>query len=406
MKFRIKNSMKILFSAIILGLSSPMVQAQLDYLLYGISLSTGEVLEINKSTGATTSLMNLGFVPDVKHGFDYDPSSGVLCVTRPQSGSRNHQRVRINLANKLTTYYGSPGHNESTEGLGFSSDGNAFIFDDRPYPGRGVLESMNYSQNTSAQIMEYTGGQLLEVTGGDHEESTSTFWAADSYFHRLYGLNTITGAVRSQSPEFTGTCCDVDVTATGEVLVSINEAGTTQIRRLDRATGQLVPFITTALSASIKIASVPYIHDRDGDGLGDDVETNTGVFQALGDTGTNPDNPDTDGDGLPDGREVNTLGSNPLLRDSDEDGFDDGFEVSTGFSPLIATSKPDTWSSIHTAAEFRFASQSGQTYKVEASNDLATWDIIESGIAGTGSYVQRFYSIQGSERRFFRATKE
>lgn len=254
--------------------------------------------------------------------------------------------------------------------------------------------------------MDYPPTMLREVTGGDYEESTQTFWAVDNYFHRLHGLSIITGLGTFQSQEFTGTCCDVDVTATGDVLVSINEAGTTKIFKLDRSTKLLIPFITTTLSSNIKIASVPFIHDRDGDGLADDVETNTGVFQSPGDTGTDPDNPDTDGDGLSDGKEVNTLGTNPLLRDSDADGFDDGFEVSTGFSPLLATSKPDTWSSIHTAVEFRFASASCLTYKVEASTDLSTWVIIDSGIAGTGSYIQRFYSIQGTERRFFRATKE
>ena len=44
--------------------------------------------------------------------------------------------------------------------------------------------------------------------------------------------------------------------------------------------------------------------DGDGDGLEDAVETNTGNYLSAADSGTDPDNPDTDDDGLNDGLEV------------------------------------------------------------------------------------------------------
>ena len=50
--------------------------------------------------------------------------------------------------------------------------------------------------------------------------------------------------------------------------------------------------------------------DDDNDGLLDIVETNTGVFNSATDTGTDPLNPDTDGDGIDDGLEVSG-GSDP-----------------------------------------------------------------------------------------------
>jgi hypothetical protein len=61
-----------------------------------------------------------------------------------------------------------------------------------------------------------------------------------------------------------------------------------------------------------------YDDDADGDGLLDSVETNTGIFVSASDTGTDPLNPDTDGDGFNDGDEVsagsdpNNPGSTPL----------------------------------------------------------------------------------------------
>lgn len=67
--------------------------------------------------------------------------------------------------------------------------------------------------------------------------------------------------------------------------------------------------------------------DRDGDGLPDDVET------AIG---TDPDDPDTDNDGILDGDEINRgdpfvyesgLDTNPLDADTDDDGISDGDEL-------------------------------------------------------------------------------
>ena len=68
--------------------------------------------------------------------------------------------------------------------------------------------------------------------------------------------------------------------------------------------------------------------DTDGDGLSDGQEVNA--------RGTSPTNPDTDGDGLKDGEEVGR-GTNPLSTDSDGDGLPDGWEVAQGLDPLDAS---------------------------------------------------------------------
>jgi len=67
------------------------------------------------------------------------------------------------------------------------------------------------------------------------------------------------------------------------------------------------------------------LEDPDRDGL-----TNLQEFQL----GTNPNNPDTDGDGLTDGDEVNKYHTNPLLPDTDGDLIPDGVEIQTGTNPL------------------------------------------------------------------------
>lgn len=72
-----------------------------------------------------------------------------------------------------------------------------------------------------------------------------------------------------------------------------------------------------------------YIADRDGDGILDIYETNTGVKISDTDTGTDPRNDDTDSDGLDDYEELFIYNTDPNNPDSDGDGIDDNDEVRT-----------------------------------------------------------------------------
>ncbi|MCJ8269966.1 MAG: M4 family metallopeptidase, partial [Psychrosphaera sp.] len=67
--------------------------------------------------------------------------------------------------------------------------------------------------------------------------------------------------------------------------------------------------------------------DSDNDGL-----TNIEEYQS----GTIPNNADSDGDNLSDSDELNTHGTNPLLADTDADKLPDNWEVAHGFNPLVA----------------------------------------------------------------------
>ena len=73
--------------------------------------------------------------------------------------------------------------------------------------------------------------------------------------------------------------------------------------------------------------------DSDGDGLTDGDEVNT--------YNTDPIVADTDGDGLSDGAEVNTYGTLPLVSDTDGDSVDDGEEIQEGLDPLNGDDCPD-----------------------------------------------------------------
>ena len=149
-------------------------------------------------------------------------------------------------------------------------------------------------------------------------------------------------------------------------------------------------------------AQTTILFDNDADGIEDEFETNTGIYVSPQNTGTSPNNPDSDGDGLKDGVEVNTHHTNPNLSDTDADGFSDSYELLTGHSPTDPNDKPSLVAQASPAVELTFSSATGKTYRIEASSDLVAWIAIESGIAGTGSEIQRFYSTKNTSKRFYR----
>jgi hypothetical protein len=67
--------------------------------------------------------------------------------------------------------------------------------------------------------------------------------------------------------------------------------------------------------AGLRPPTNPTITDTDGDGLNDKAESNTGIFVSALDAGTNPTVVDSDGDAVSDGNEVK-YGSNPVDADS------------------------------------------------------------------------------------------
>lgn len=95
----------------------------------------------------------------------------------------------------------------------------------------------------------------------------------------------------------------------------------------------------------------PNDDDTDDDGLFDGHETGTGTFVDATNTGTDPLIADSDGDGLPDGAENNSgtfvgeadTGSNPNESDTDGDGLDDGVEVGLGRNPNVFESAPSAY---------------------------------------------------------------
>jgi serine/threonine-protein kinase len=109
------------------------------------------------------------------------------------------------------------------------------------------------------------------------------------------------------------------LTLIGAILALL--ANQFQQRQREDVTATLVAVATENIATSTAVAAA----DDDEDRLSNAREI---------ELGTELDNPDTDGDSLPDGEEVLVWGTNPTLRDTDGDGLSDGQEVNdTGTDP-------------------------------------------------------------------------
>lgn len=84
-------------------------------------------------------------------------------------------------------------------------------------------------------------------------------------------------------------------------------------------------FMSARLGILYRVAKFEEAKDDDNDGLSNEDEVNLG---------TDPNNPDTDGDGLLDGAEVDKYKSDPKNPDTDFGGIDDGEEVGRNTDPL------------------------------------------------------------------------
>ncbi len=92
----------------------------------------------------------------------------------------------------------------------------------------------------------------------------------------------------------------------------------------------------------------PQENDTDNDGLLDGVEDGSGVYVSSSQTGTDPRNADTDGDGLSDGVEDPNLpfvdasqpGTDPNNADTDGDTAGDNAEITRGSNPTVFNPPP------------------------------------------------------------------
>lgn len=132
---------------------------------------------------------------------------------------------------------------------------------------------------------------------------------------------------------YLGVIVIVSVVIVGVLVLKIREkkAVETTVRNEETAAQtSTVPSIIQATSTPTTEAfdqrlKAEYEIDRDLDGIKNEEEARLK---------TNPDNPDSDGDGILDNDEITIYKTNPLKADTDNDGTSDGREATLGRDPL------------------------------------------------------------------------
>ena len=274
-------------------------------------------------------------------------SGNLLAVTEDFSELHAYQNVSgvWTLIDSITT--------------GCSLNRNALRFDD----GVLYLGCPNLNGSGVVKMYELQAGQwqaLGQLAPGD-SVSGQGFGNAISFYEDLM----VVGASSD----------DEIATSAGAVYLFENEAGSwvekAKYLAFDGSAGDDLG-TSVAVNAHTIAAGAPdqgskgavylFKRDSDNDGLLNEVETNTGIFVDASDTGTDPLNPDYDGDGLLDGFEFDNgfnlyvpgeqsldndgdgvlnideqaNGSDPHSVDTDGDGLLDGFEILNGFNPVVA----------------------------------------------------------------------
>lgn len=173
------------------------------------------------------------------------------------------------------------------------------------------------------------------VADGDGRNSTLRFdldTPTDPYLFFRYEATATGGNLHALNEiEYFGS---FDVTDTdGDGMMDLYEDRNGLDKTVDDAGGDLDNDGLTNLE-EFKAKTDPQNNDTDHDGLLDGVETNTGTYAGASDTGTDPKEADSDGDTLSDGAEVLTHGTNPTASDSDGDGSPDPQEIADGTDPL------------------------------------------------------------------------
>lgn len=147
----------------------------------------------------------------------------------------------------------------------------------------------------------------------------------------------------------------------------------------------------------VKNIRVTRSNDPDSDGL-------TVAQEEI--MGTDPRNWDSDGDGLVDGEEVNTLLTDPLAKDTDGDGQEDNDELTAGTDPRQSGSifrVTGVQREAGGSMRLEWPGVSGKSYRVFRSQDLGTgnYELMADEVPGVAPTTTFTDSIPPNGRAFY-----
>ena len=331
----------------------------------GLSCGDYSVTAASASFGTSHSLELTGLTPLTTYYFEVRASDTAGNTGVADNGGTCFSFTTPEHVDYLTELFTTGTYDLANTTLLFSPNGSAsyygmcpqasFVFPTDPTGGTALLlgddGAVQVSLTGGAQVYLYGQAYSSFFVGsngyitfgiGDSEwsESPGTHFALPRISALFDDLNPGNGglvswkqlddrvAVTVQNvPEYSTTNSNnfqVELFFDGAITITHLEVDATSgLVGLSEGMGVPLDFVATDLSAPASCL------DLDGDGLEYDDE----IFY-----GTDPNDPDTDHDGLNDYDEIFVYGTDPLLRDTDGDGAADGAEIALGSDPLDSAS--------------------------------------------------------------------
>jgi hypothetical protein len=184
-----------------------------------------------------------------------------------------------------------------------------------------------------------TGPETAEPVVADAPVATAMDQDGDNYTDALEGDLGLDPATADTDGDYVADGDELNLYSTNPTIADTDGDGSLDGVELF---GQLTdPLLwddgSAATSSDLAASSEPVATDNAGI-----IADDTGAAGLAAETGLDPRNPDSDGDGILDGDEVNRYGTDPESGDTDGDGLWDGDELFTvGTDPLLADTVND-----------------------------------------------------------------
>ena len=184
-----------------------------------------------------------------------------------------------------------------------------------------------------------TGPETAEPVVADTPAATGMDQDADNYTDALEGDLGLDPADADTDGDYVADGDELNLYSTNPTIADTDGDGSLDgVELFGRLTNPLLwDEGGTATSSDLAESSEPVATDNAGI-----IADDTGAAGLAAETGLDPRNPDSDGDGILDGDEVNRYGTDPQSGDTDGDGLWDGDELFTaGTDPLLADTDSD-----------------------------------------------------------------